>query len=203
MRGVTLLELLIVITIIGIMLSLLLPAVQTSRESSRRLQCQSNLHQLGIALASYIDVAHRFPAEPEPDRIGGWAIAILPFIENTNLAEELSGNPPLSSAPHRNAARYRPEILTCPSAFDGDSRVPPVAAGHYALSSVPKPRVETTAWRIQDVPLDTAVPWAVSPEFRDYDWSPNPNNRGPHSDGYNSTSGTGRTAQAVLYSGGL
>ncbi len=203
LRGVTLLELLIVITIIAIMLSLLLPAVQYSRKLSRRLQCESNLHQLGIALSSYIDVTRGFPVEPEADRIGGWSLAILPFIENTNLAEELSGNPLLSSAAHRNAARYRPEILTCPSAYDGDSRVPPIAVGHYALLSALKPRVAITPWMIQDVPLDTTVPWAISPELGDYDWSREANNRGPHSDGYNSISGTGRNAQSVIFSGGF
>jgi prepilin-type N-terminal cleavage/methylation domain-containing protein len=85
--GFTLVELLVVIAIIGVLIALLLPAVQAARESARRAQCQSNLKQLGIALNNYTDVRKRYPIGvlggigTNIDDGYGWATQLLPQLE--------------------------------------------------------------------------------------------------------------------------
>src|SRR5438874_1179879 len=87
--GFTLVELLVVIAIIGVLLALLLPAVQMARESARRMSCQNNLRQLGLALHNFHDAYGGFP----PARVNAtatscsWPPFILPYIEQTNLFE--------------------------------------------------------------------------------------------------------------------
>ena len=96
----TLVELLVVITIIGILISLLLPAVQSAREAARRLQCANHLKQLGLACLNHESIHGHFPSggwgwafvgEPErgfdPQQPGGWAFNILPYLEQQALRD--------------------------------------------------------------------------------------------------------------------
>ena len=86
-RGFTLVELLVVIAIIGILVGLLLPAVQAAREAARRMQCQNNLKQFGLAMHMHHDTYQFFPYV----RSGGgqnrhtWAMQLLPFMEQNAL----------------------------------------------------------------------------------------------------------------------
>ncbi|HTQ38719.1 MAG TPA: DUF1559 domain-containing protein [Pirellulales bacterium] len=79
--GFTLVELLIVIAIIGLLISLLMPAIQWSRETARKTQCQNNLKQYGLALHQFHNVNHAFPIGNVPKRWWGFQSRLLPYLE--------------------------------------------------------------------------------------------------------------------------
>src|SRR6187200_595115 len=96
-RGFTLVELLVVIAIIGILIALLLPAVQAAREAARRTQCMNNLKQLGLAALSYHDVYQHLPPgigyyPTANGAFGTYFFYLLPYIEQRNLYDRSLGS---------------------------------------------------------------------------------------------------------------
>lgn len=96
--GFTLVELLVVIAIIGILVALLLPAIQAARAAARRTQCQNNLHNIGVALHSFHSANKMFPygandgdceAGTPPRELLSWRIKLLPYIERQPLFDAL------------------------------------------------------------------------------------------------------------------
>ena len=85
-RGFTLVELLVVIAIIGILVSLLLPAVQSARAAARRTQCINNLKQVGIAMHNYHSATQSLPVGGFGCCWGTWQAVILPYLEENTLA---------------------------------------------------------------------------------------------------------------------
>src|SRR5690348_5835758 len=90
--GFTLVELLVVIAIIGVLVALLLPAVQAAREAARRTSCSNNLKQLGIALHNYHDTITRFPyGYMETGSLhlrNCWLQQLLPFFEQKSMYDQ-------------------------------------------------------------------------------------------------------------------
>jgi len=91
--GFTLIELLVVIAIIAVLISLLLPAVQSAREAARRTQCVNNLKQIGLAIHNYNDVNNSLPMGSAPGNISPF-VAVLPFIEQKPLFDALNFSVP-------------------------------------------------------------------------------------------------------------
>jgi prepilin-type N-terminal cleavage/methylation domain-containing protein len=91
-RAFTLVELLVVIAIIGILVALLLPAIQAAREAARRSSCSNNVKQLAVALQNYHDTYKKLPLANRPSTPGGWGtsfyVALLPYFEQRSLWEQ-------------------------------------------------------------------------------------------------------------------
>src|SRR5436190_2065563 len=108
-RGFTIIELLVVIFIIGILIALLLPAIQAAREAGRKTTCRNNLKQIGLALHHYHDAHRAFPPSAVISGFGwgtaegpgpwpSWVVLILPFIEGQNVRDTIDSSncPPLN-----------------------------------------------------------------------------------------------------------
>lgn len=143
-RAFTLVELLVSIAIIGVLMALLLVAVQQARESSRRSACTNNLRQLGIAFQSYHDNLGTLPAaviwSPAGEPLGGgylpigvidrvarqgatnqdtiyanWAIMLLPHLEQAALYQQFNPNLPISHAVNAKVREQTLPVFSCPS----------------------------------------------------------------------------------------
>lgn len=124
-RGFTLVELMVVVGVISVLISLLLPSVQSTRESARRVQCANNLLQLGTALAHYEGSNKVFPPgtvddegpvtiEPMGYRFG-WGARILPFLEKGALYNQINFSMGTFDEENLTAVNARVQTFVCPS----------------------------------------------------------------------------------------
>jgi prepilin-type N-terminal cleavage/methylation domain-containing protein/prepilin-type processing-associated H-X9-DG protein len=116
-RGFTLVELLVVIAIIGILVALLLPAVQSARETARRTSCQNNLKQIALACHNYHDLLNKLPPASTATNLAGSSgfAAILPHLEQSNLYTLYDFSQGNSSPVNLAAVSQRIPTYICPS----------------------------------------------------------------------------------------
>jgi len=178
--GTTLIELLVVIGIMGILLSLLLPALQMARESADETVCKSNVQQLRYAMLNF---ASTFKRLPPPNR---WTVDLLPYLEERPLANALKGVDPVSVP----AAQFMPRIFACTAQGDVKSFLSDTPVSHYMLviEATAERRSDRIKWTIADRPVDLPSgklpPWYVGPEILPSDFQRLVSDgRGPHRGG--------------------
>lgn len=117
--GFTILELLTVFGIISTLAAIILPAVGSAREAAWRMQCTSQLKQIGIALHSYHEVCGSFPAgwqwEQTQNSAYGWAVPLLPYLEQSAIYAQSNRNVPLSHPDNAKVRATSIKMLICPS----------------------------------------------------------------------------------------
>ena len=103
----------------GILVALLLPAVQAAREAARRMECSNNLKQIGLALHNYADKYNSFPPAYTVDQNGkplhSWRTLILPFLEQEPLYRQIDLNEPWDSPKNLAISQIRIKVFVCPS----------------------------------------------------------------------------------------
>ncbi|WP_428304042.1 DUF1559 domain-containing protein [Lacipirellula sp.] len=133
-QAFTLVELLVVIAIIGVLIALLLPAVQAAREAARRTECVNHLKQLGLSLLNYEAAQQAFPSGYISDRTAdpnsdpstwdaapgwGWGALLLPYLEQASLRAQAPLDQPLWRPEYRDLVTTRLPGFLCPSASGG------------------------------------------------------------------------------------
>jgi prepilin-type N-terminal cleavage/methylation domain-containing protein/prepilin-type processing-associated H-X9-DG protein len=173
-RGFTLVELLVVIAIIGILVALLLPAIQAAREAARRAQCQNRIRQIAIACLNFHDTKKSFPAAtimypytkhpsgaPGYRTYWGYLVQVLPFMEEQALIDAIDLNLHWDLEPNRKLL-YETQVpfLRCPSQSDQEITFtdPPGETGRDELTALRTHYMAVMGAKV-DCPTPKAAPY--------------------------------------------
>jgi prepilin-type N-terminal cleavage/methylation domain-containing protein len=139
-RGFTLVELLVVIAIIGLLVALLLPAIQAARESARKTSCRNNLHQVGVAIHNYesafkkLPPGYKFVTSPQGNLLGhSWTVMILPFMELQSIYDVINFKKPVYD-PANVVREQHISTLLCPTDGVSPSGFVEMGDARFAMS---------------------------------------------------------------------
>lgn len=139
--GFGLVELLVSITIIGTLTALLLPAVQSARETARKLSCKNNLHQIGLGMHNYESAFNKLPPGyeyargPAGNRRGyAWGTSLLPFIEQTSLHNQINLRQPIYGSSNSSVRQRHIATYLCPSDAVSPTGLVEMGEERYAMS---------------------------------------------------------------------
>jgi hypothetical protein len=111
------------VTVGGVLVALLLPAVQAAREAARRMQCQNNLKQVALAMHNYHDVYKSFPpaytVDADGNKLHSWRTLLLPFLEQAPLYDQIDLNKPWDAPENQHIADTSVPVYACPSSPNG------------------------------------------------------------------------------------
>jgi hypothetical protein len=166
---------LVVLAIISVLIGLMLPAIHAASTRARAAVCQNHIRQLALATAHFSETQKKIPDPAIPGRIGGWAIEILPYMEQNSLADVAMPGELLTAAPAE--LLKPPPIMRCP---EQDFRADKANEGMHTSHYVMMPLDRRKKFHIIDSPIDKDVLWANSPEEN---FDPG-TRRGPHYRGF-------------------
>ncbi len=174
--GITIVEVLVVILIMGLLAAILLPAIQAARESGRRVQCASNLRQVALAVQTYEQAQRKLPAlytGPKDTELGGiaafylhsWHALILPQLEEAPLYQRLDFSKMASHVDNGPAIATRLPVYICPSATRSQELLDGIRSDvpAWPLQGPIPPPLDTVSAAVTDYQATVGVVWGPPP----------------------------------------